>query len=257
MATNTANLNLPLIEEGVANERIIHNLAISFLDALTGNSIISKDTLATPVSPSEGDVYVIDGVGTSGDFVGQDNNIAIFLGGIWNFISPVKGNFFFVRDIDERTEFDGAAWGPFTTVIEGLLTTYSESGQSQSVNRSGTSSGSNGTTSASHTIILPTASEDYLIFGEFTQSVTTTSALTTNIASGTSRLIVNGSNYQTISKTPPNEVTLDGEKGGAFSVIMQDGQVLTCNATVNNVGAGVNADVSSSFNVIASQILTT
>ena len=228
--TDTPNLGLPLISEGLANERIVHNQALGILDAVTGNSVISKDTLAQPVSPAEGDTYIIDGVGTGTDWNGQDNNIAFFLGGIWNFIVPVEGIFFYARDIDERTEWNGAAWGPFTVSVTGLLTKYTTAGKSVNF-----SVGNNSGSSTGHTLSgLPAGdnviSVNFEITAHHNPSSNTGSSLVTLTAGGETVSVAVTHN------APVDDVdtTQDNTAGGTLIAIVQNGDtvVLSWNTSV-------------------------
>ena len=130
--SNTPKFNIPLLEEGVAQERLLHNEAISVLDIVAGGSVKSKDILDPPGSPVEGDSYIIDGVGLNA-WAGKDDNIVYQLGGIWNFIPPVKGLAFSMDDLalSAKVEYDGAAWVPFSIPASASLQKYLTSGRSQ------------------------------------------------------------------------------------------------------------------------------
>jgi hypothetical protein len=74
------------------------------------DSVIDADILTPPGSPSTGDRYLINGVGT-GAWAGQDNNIAEWDGSAWVFTAPTTG--MFVSADDENTllyYYGGASW---------------------------------------------------------------------------------------------------------------------------------------------------
>jgi len=64
---------------------------------------------APPVSPTEGDRYIVKATG-SGDWTGHDNAIAWYDGDSWVFVTPAEG--FEARDIQAEIwrYFDGSAW---------------------------------------------------------------------------------------------------------------------------------------------------
>lgn len=231
--TDTPNLGLPLISEGLANERIVHNQALGILDAITGNSVIAKDTLAQPVSPAEGDTYIIDGTGTGAAWSGQDDNVAFFLGGIWNFLVPVEGLFFFVRDIDERVEWDGAVWGPFSVSVVGLLTEYAESGKAQNATRSTPF----GTSSAQHTLVLPTSSENYLVTGRL-KMYARAIGVTNQNTGAEARFLVNGTergNNKIVVESGtgfPAGQEIRDSSGPSFAVVAQHNEIIRAEAII-------------------------
>lgn len=75
------------------------------------SSVISATILnPTPLSPSTGDRYLINGVG-AGAWSGEDNNIAEWNGSVWTFTTPTTGTFVASdAETDLLYQFGGSAW---------------------------------------------------------------------------------------------------------------------------------------------------
>lgn len=85
--TTTPDLGIPELAQSQANPDITHNEALVLIQALL-NGVINRTTETPPVSPTEGDAYIIgDGSpAASGAWTGRANSIAIFWGGSWRFV---------------------------------------------------------------------------------------------------------------------------------------------------------------------------
>lgn len=107
----SARANLPLLFSGQAAKETTVNTALTILEALTVGSVLSRSVTTPPVSPAEGDTYVIPTTGNTGIFIGQENKIAHWYNAAWKFYTPQNG--WNVRVIDEdysAIAFDGAEW---------------------------------------------------------------------------------------------------------------------------------------------------
>lgn len=107
MAT-TDNLAITLVEQSQSQKEVTVNEALVALDALLNTGIIDKDLDTPPGSPASGDLYIVASGGT-GDWSGQDNNIAWF-NQIWRFITPAEGLTLWLNDENALYTWDGAAW---------------------------------------------------------------------------------------------------------------------------------------------------
>lgn len=94
--TTTPKLSLPVLVEGQTNSENTVNDSFKLLDALTSGRVEDRDLTVPPASPSEGAMYIV-GASATGDWSGQDDNIAIYNSG-WSFIAPVGGLQIFVHD---------------------------------------------------------------------------------------------------------------------------------------------------------------
>ncbi len=101
----TPNLDLPEISENQSQKYVTHNEALRRIDALCQASIIDKDLATPPVSPADGDSYIVAASGT-GDWASQDDNIAFYVNGGWEFATPEEGWLCWVRDEDTIYKFN-------------------------------------------------------------------------------------------------------------------------------------------------------
>lgn len=108
MATTT-NLGIPLIEQSQFQKEVTMNEAITILDAAFGGGIIDKDLMAPPVSPSEGERYIVKATAT-GAWTGHENDIAYYFNGGWRFLTPGEGLFMWMNDENLMYVFTGSAW---------------------------------------------------------------------------------------------------------------------------------------------------
>lgn len=87
------------------------HVAFAKLDAgARAFTIIDKDLTAPPGSPGIGDAYIV-GASATGDWAGQDGNIAVFgLASTWLFVTAAEGMTAYVQDEDAEYRYDGSAW---------------------------------------------------------------------------------------------------------------------------------------------------
>jgi len=111
---NTPNLNMPEIAENQSSKYVTHNEALTILDALVQCSMIDMTT-TPPGSPNDGDCYIVTSVAT-GDWAGQEDDIAYYDGSSWDFNTPEEGWRAWVRDENVMYVFDGSNW----VIMEGL-----------------------------------------------------------------------------------------------------------------------------------------
>lgn len=107
--TETSRLGLPLLQAAQAQKHVTVNEALTRLDGLVQLALQDVDVVNPPLSPADGDAY---GVGTAatGDWVGQDDKVAVFANGIWSFVSPVIGWEAYVVPANARMGWDGTGW---------------------------------------------------------------------------------------------------------------------------------------------------
>ena len=75
------------------------------------------DELADPPgSPSQGDRYLVIAAAT-GDWVGQENNIAEYNGSSWDFTVANKGMAVYIEDIGKQKNYNGTAWVMFGSTV--------------------------------------------------------------------------------------------------------------------------------------------
>lgn len=106
---NSPNLTLPYIQAAQAQKHITHNEAIRALDAIVQIGVIDRSLTAPPVSPSEGDRYLVP-TGATGAWTGHVNAIAAWQDGAWAIYVPKAGWLAYVADEAVLLAYDGAAW---------------------------------------------------------------------------------------------------------------------------------------------------
>jgi hypothetical protein len=116
MTDTSPNLGLPFYQTKLNEFEVQHNEALLMLDALVMLAVIDRDLSAPPVSPALGDRYLVKATGT-GDFAGNDNRVAQYDTGGWNFYAPKAGWTCYVQDESVLLAWDGASWAPALDVM--------------------------------------------------------------------------------------------------------------------------------------------
>jgi hypothetical protein len=113
MSQSSPRLSLPFIQAAQAQKHVTHNEALRALDLLVQLSFEDDAQTAPPVAPQIGECYIV-AVGGSGDWAGQDGNIAIYLDSAWQFQTPRTGWQGYVVAQDILTVFNGTDWVEIT-----------------------------------------------------------------------------------------------------------------------------------------------
>jgi hypothetical protein len=116
MSPTTPRSGLPLLAAAQAQKHVTHNEALLMLDALSCARLLDRDLSTPPASPADGDAWLVKAAG-SGDWTGQDGNIAFAVDGGWRFYAPYAGLIAYVSDEETLIVFDGASWVDFASVI--------------------------------------------------------------------------------------------------------------------------------------------
>lgn len=107
----TPVLGLPEVTDGQASQGAIHNEALRELMVKTVR-VLSRTTTAQPGSPADGDAYILAATHTGSSWGGfSTNQIAHYIGGVWEPYTPAEGWSVRVNDEDVRVEYDGSSWG--------------------------------------------------------------------------------------------------------------------------------------------------
>ena len=109
MSDTTSNLLLPYILAAQAQKHVTHNEALRLLDGLVQLSVLARDLITPPASPSEGERYIVAS-GATGDWAGWDLNVALWTGGAWLRLPPRAGWRAWVEDEGALLVYDGASW---------------------------------------------------------------------------------------------------------------------------------------------------
>jgi len=79
------------------------------IDTLAKLKVINYTTTTPPVSPSEGDVYIV-GVGATGAWSGLDKNVVVRTGTSWTSYTPVKGWLAYDENTSSYIGYNGTSW---------------------------------------------------------------------------------------------------------------------------------------------------
>ena len=109
--TETVRLGLTLWPAGSTQPDLGYNDSIRLLDILTAGGALSRTTAAQPVTPAEGDVYILPATPTGAAWAAwAQHDIVYFLGGVWNRIVPVGRPLIWVAADSQLVVWTGAAW---------------------------------------------------------------------------------------------------------------------------------------------------
>src|SRR6185503_1601693 len=103
------NLGLPFYQTKQDEFEVQHNEALLMLDALVMLAVKDRDLSAPPGSPALGDRYLVKPTGT-GDWAGNDDRVAQYDTGGWNFYAPQAGWTCYVQDEGTLLAWNGTAW---------------------------------------------------------------------------------------------------------------------------------------------------
>ncbi len=79
------------------------------LGAVVHLSILSSTTTAPPGSPTNGDRYIIP-AGATGDWSGKTGEVAVRVGGAWEYYTPTEGWHAWVVSLSASLVYTSAAW---------------------------------------------------------------------------------------------------------------------------------------------------
>lgn len=111
---DTPNPGLPYIMAAQSQKHVTHNEAIRALDAVVQFAVLDRDLAAPPVSPAEGDRYIV-AANPTGDWDGQAGNVAAFQDGAWAFLAPNEGWIAWIADEDGAVVWSNSSWTALTT----------------------------------------------------------------------------------------------------------------------------------------------
>ncbi|PHR59882.1 MAG: ribonuclease III [Robiginitomaculum sp.] len=105
----TTLLQLPYIIEAQAQKHVTHNEAIRALDALIQLSVLDRNLANPPISPSEGDRYLV-ATSATGAWATKAGQVAAWQDGAWMFYAPALGWRCWVADEAVLLVHDGSVW---------------------------------------------------------------------------------------------------------------------------------------------------
>lgn len=109
MANQTPRLNTPYIISTQSQKEVTHNMALNMLDALVQSAVETAILSVPPVSPGEGELWVV-GSGATDDWASHDNELAQYIGGVWQFYPAFEGMVIWLKDDNVTARYAAGAW---------------------------------------------------------------------------------------------------------------------------------------------------
>jgi Protein of unknown function (DUF2793) len=113
----TAHMGLTLVEQAQAQKEVTVNEALQRIDAVLNNGALQVGLNTPPVTPLNGDVYIV-GTSATGAWTGQNKAIAYY-DQIWRFISPKAGSTLWVQNLASFYVYNGTDWVVATPAVSG------------------------------------------------------------------------------------------------------------------------------------------
>lgn len=107
--TLSNNLLFSFVEQSQSQKEVTVNEALAKIDATINRGAISIGSITPPISPNEGDLYIL-GDSTTDDWLDHDKEIAYYFNGAWKFLAPNEGLTIWVNDEDTLYSYDGVDW---------------------------------------------------------------------------------------------------------------------------------------------------
>lgn len=79
-------------------------------------TVIEVNLNTPPGSPNFQDAYIV-GTSPTGDWVGQENDLAIWNGSSWVFYDTEEGNFVYDQNTSQQYIFNGVIWAPAAAIV--------------------------------------------------------------------------------------------------------------------------------------------
>lgn len=109
--TLTPRLAITLLADSQVQPEEPTNEAVAILELFATRCIVkSRATAGQPVSPANGDSYLLTATPTGTNWSGQANKLAHYLNGAWIFRAPVEGFAIEVEDEDAPFVYRGGNW---------------------------------------------------------------------------------------------------------------------------------------------------
>lgn len=105
--SETPILGLTEVAEAQADREIPINEAFRWLEFFAAGFIKSRALTAPPGSPQDGDAYIPASTST-GDWVGQEDKVALRMGTAWKFKTPPVGVILYVDVEDANIQWKGS-----------------------------------------------------------------------------------------------------------------------------------------------------
>ena len=111
MPDTSLRLDLPYIQPAQAQKHVTHNEALRLLDALVQLRLDGIGEITPPASPEPGETHAL-GAGATGAWAGQDGNLAVWAGDLWQVITPQDGWLAIETASSRAHVFSAGGWHP-------------------------------------------------------------------------------------------------------------------------------------------------
>jgi hypothetical protein len=121
MSFESANIGMEYVQEGATRAlQLTDEWAYRFLDVHLQPVVQSDGDTTPPVSPSNGDVYILASTGCTGLWAGHENKVALYYNSLWWFWTPKEGWIFYNETDEIKVLWNGSAWVKNTDVTDPL-----------------------------------------------------------------------------------------------------------------------------------------
>ncbi|MEZ5871923.1 MAG: DUF2793 domain-containing protein [Nitratireductor sp.] len=117
---NTDRLSLPYLMPSQAQKHVTHNEALGVLDILVQPVVASSPSDQPPDSPSAGDIFIV-GTNPVGEWSGRAGQVAAFQDNAWQYVVPLDGWQFQLRNSDVTYFRENGNWEEVTRFDPGSL----------------------------------------------------------------------------------------------------------------------------------------
>ena len=107
--SNSPRIGLPFLDAAQAQKHVTMNEALARLDVVAGARVETMALASPPAAPNEGEAHLVP-TAAGGAWAGQDGNVAVFLNGGWDFITPWAGWRLWVASDTGFAVHDGVDW---------------------------------------------------------------------------------------------------------------------------------------------------
>ncbi len=107
--SSTANLKMPYIKAAQSQKHITVNQSLQMLDTVVQLSAISRIITTPPVSPINGDRYIVPDSSTN-EWAGHTDQIAVWADNVWIFYLPTTGWQVWLQEEEIILVWNGLAW---------------------------------------------------------------------------------------------------------------------------------------------------
>lgn len=105
----TSQFQIPILAAAQAQKHVTVNEALAILDCVAQLRFLSATVTTPPLINVDGDAYVVP-VGAADAWLGKDGKLAVYVNGLWRFLTPKPGWQAFNVETGTNQLFDGTAW---------------------------------------------------------------------------------------------------------------------------------------------------